>query len=97
MTLGTVNTVEEFVDSLSSEKGSKLLHYTVGDKHHELKYEKIKVGKKTHLAFYDEKLAKQCTESNQWNTDATYKAVPKLGTKMQLLTIMGNKYGKVYT
>lgn len=61
-----------------------------------LKYEIIKVDKKEHLILYDEDFITAVRDSRKWFLDATFAVVPKIRGVRQFLTIMAEKYGKVY-
>lgn len=61
-----------------------------------LKYEVIKVGDKEHMILYDENFVEAVRDSVRWFMDATFSVVPKLKGVKQFLTIMAEKYGKVF-
>lgn len=87
--------MDEFIDSLDSDKAKDMLSYNVGENNYTVKHKIVKVNNKKHVVFYDPKLVDEFKDSNLWNIDATYKGVPKYDKKLQLLTIMGNRFGKV--
>lgn len=94
-TLGKLKNFDAFINALDSDKAKAILGYKVGDDRFQLEHKIVEVKGKKHVVLYDPKFVDEFQDSNQWNVDATYKGVPKYDKKLQLLTIMGNRFGKV--
>lgn len=86
--------MDEFIHALDSDTARIIFSYNVGDDNYSLKHNVLKVDGRKHVVFYDPKFVDEFRDSNLWNIDATYKGVP-FDKKLQLLTIMGNRFGKV--
>lgn len=94
--LGTVKTMNDFISKLNTNKTQKNLNYKIGKVKHKINHEVITNGTKKHIVYYDPQFVDEFFSADIWNVDATYKCVLTFKKhKLQLLTIMGNRFGKV--